>query len=107
MVGDDHLHPECRGLGNLVGGGDPAVDGDQKPDARGRQPLDGTGTQAISLLEPAGQVPLHIGIELSQRKHGQSRGADPVGVVVTVDADPAVLGDRGQDPLAGDRHVAE
>ena len=53
--------------------------------------------EAVALLEPRRQVPLRLGAELAQQQHGERGRADPVGVVVAVDADPRAGRDRGPD----------
>ena len=40
MVGDDDLEPAPPGLGDLVDGRDPAVDGQDEPDALVREPAE-------------------------------------------------------------------
>ena len=76
-------------------------------DAVGGEPVDRLGGQAVAFVEAARHVPVDLGTQLAQRHHGQRGGADPVGVVVAVHADPLAGGDRPADPLARRRHVAE
>ena len=72
-----------------------------------REARDRGGADAVALVEPARQMPVDLRAEASEREHGQGRGADPVDVVVAVDADPLAPLDR--EPDACDRllHVAE
>ena len=58
---------------------------------------------AVALLEAARQVPVDLGAELAEDEDGERRRADPVDVVVAVDADPRPGRDRGADALAPPR----
>ena len=107
VVGDDHLEAERLRLGDLLDGGDAAVDGEHEPAAVVGEPLERLPRDAVALLEAARQVPLDLRAELAERQDGERGGADPVDVVVAVDADALAGGDRGADPLDGDGHVAE
>ena len=107
MVGDDDLETSSRRLGDLVDGGDPAVDGEHEAEAVVREPPDRLARHAVALLEPARQVPRDLPAELPDEEHRESRGADPVDVVVAVHADASARLDRRPDPLHCNRHVAE
>ncbi len=53
VVGHDHIHAEGCGAGDLIGGGDAAVDGDQQCNAVAGEPLDRLGGEAVALVEAA------------------------------------------------------
>src|SRR6266566_1954189 len=107
MVGDDDLEPARASLGDLLDGGDPAVDGEDEPAALVGESREGLALHAVALLEAARKVPLHVCAELAEHEDGERRRADAVGVVVTVHADPLAGRDRRPDRLAGTAHVAE
>ena len=107
VIGDDHLQPRSACLGDLLDRGDAAVDGEDKgtpflPKAGQRVPRD-----PVALFEAARKVPLDVGAELAQRAYREGGGADPVRVVVAVDADAPAGGDRLADERAGGLDVAE
>ena len=103
VIGDDHLEPARLRAGDLLDGGDPAVDRQDEPDALVRQSLERLARDAVALLEPARQMPADVRAELTQDEHGERGRADAVDVVVAVDADPLPALDRGADPLDGGR----
>jgi hypothetical protein len=107
VVGDDDLEPEPARTCDLCDGRDPAVDGEDELDPVGGQPFERLAVQAVALVEAARQVPGDVRVELAQEQDGERGRADPVGVVVAVDADPLARRDRGTQ--RGDRlaHVAE
>ena len=107
VVGDDDLEAECGGVGDLLDGGDAAVDGEHQLDALLGEPRQRLAVQAVALLEPRRQMPGRIGTELPQQEHGERGRADPVGVVVAVHADARARLDRGRDRRDGRAHVAE
>ena len=107
MVGDDHLEPARLRGRHLLDGGDAAVDGEQERAALVGEPRDRVPRDAVAFLEAARQVPLDLGAERAQGENGERGRADPVDVVVAVDADAPSLRDRGADPLDRDSHVAE
>ena len=67
----------------------------------------GLAADAVALVEAARQMPLDVRPELPQHEHREHRGADPVDVVVAVDADPFPGGDRRANPLDGPGHVPQ
>ena len=107
MVGDDDLEAERLRLGDLLDGGDPAVDREHEPDAVGCELREGDTRHAVALLEPARQVPRDVGAELAEDEHGESGGADAVDVVVAVHADALPRLDRGADAFDREGHVPE
>ena len=107
MVGDDDLEPAPRRLGDLLDGGDPAVDRQDEPDPVVGEPAQRLARDAVALLEAARQVPVGVRPELAQDEDRECRRADAVHVVVAVDADPATCVDRGANALDRRRHVAE
>ena len=107
VVGNDDLEPGGAGLGDLLGGGDPAVDGQDEPAALAREPPESLPRDAVALLETARQVPFHLRPEATQDEDGERGRADPIHVVVAVDADAPALLDRRADRAACLLHVAQ
>ena len=107
MVGDHDLEAPRAGGGDLVDGGDAAVDGHDEPAAFVRQALDGPERQPVALVEAVRQVPVDVGAELAQDRDRERGRADAVGVVVAVHADALAAIDGGADRCAGFLHVAE
>ena len=91
MVGDDDVEPAFSGLGDLVDGRDPAVDGEDEPATLVGEPGKRVAADAVALVEAAREVPGDVGAELAQEKNGERGRGDAVDVVVAVDADPASL----------------
>jgi hypothetical protein len=56
---------------------------------------------------PSSAMPGDVGAELAEGQHGEGGRADPVDVVVAVDADLLAGRDGGDDPLHCDRCVAQ
>ena len=107
VVRDDDVEPALPGLGDLLHGRDPAVDGEDEADAVVREARQRLPRDAVAFLEPARQVPHDVGAELPEKEDGQRRRADAVDVVVAVYADPNPLRDGGADPADGKLHVSE
>ncbi len=107
VVGHDHLEPERLRLGDLLDGRDPAVDGEDEPDALLGEPTERVARHAVALLEAAREVPHDVRAELAKEQHREGRRADAVDVVVPVDADARPSLDRCADAGDGDVHVAE
>src|SRR5687767_12432923 len=107
VVGDDDVEPLRPRLGELLDGGDAAVDGEHEATPLVSQARERLALDSVALLEAARQVPDDVGAELAKDEDGEGRGADAVSVVVAVDADSFAVGDGPQDRLAGGRHVAE
>ena len=103
VVGDDDVEAELARAPDLLDGGDAAVDGQDEAATLFRQALERLAADAVALVEAARQMPLDLRAELPQHEHGEHRGADPVDVVVAVDADPFPGGDRRANPLDGRR----
>ena len=107
VVADHDLEAELLGVRDLIDGGYSAVDGQNEAAAVVREPGQCLPANAVALVEAARQVPRDVGAELAQREHGERGGADAVGVVVAVHADPGAGLDRGGDRLDRLPHVAE
>ena len=107
VVGDDHLEAACARVGDLGRGRDPAVDGHDETAAVVSEPRERLAPDAVALVESAGQVPRDVRAELAERQDGERSRADPVGVVVAVDADPLPGGDAGANRLARRGHVTQ
>ena len=107
VVGDHDVDSERPRMSDLIDRGDPAVDGEHEPasvlcELRQRLPA-----EAVALLEAARQMPRHVCAQLAQDEDGQRSGADAVGVVVAVHADPLAVGNGLPNRLAGLAHAPE
>ena len=107
VVGDDDVEAVRARLGDLLDRGHAAVDGEHEPAALLGQARERLALDAVALLEAARKVPGDVGAELAEDQDGEGRGADPVRVVVAVDADPLAGSDRGADRLDRGGHVPE
>jgi hypothetical protein len=107
VVCDDDLQPECPRVRDLLDRGHATVHGQDQPKAFLGQACQCVAREAVALVEAARQVRRDLGAELAQDEHCQRGRADPVGVVVPVDADSLPGGDGTTDCLAGSFHVAE
>ena len=107
MVGDHDFETSRLCFRDLLDRGYPAVDREHEPDAVVGQSSQGRARDAVTLLEAARKVPDHVGAELTQVQNRERSGADPVHVVVPVDADALSRGDCGSDPLDRPGHVTE
>ena len=107
VVGHDDLEPELAGVRDLVDRRHAAVHGQDEPHALARQSRQGLAADAVAFVEAARQVPAHVRAELAQDQDCERGRADPVSVVVAVDADLLPGRDRRPDRFAGRRHVAE
>jgi hypothetical protein len=107
VVGHDDLQPELARPANLVDRGDPAVDRQDETAALVGEAFERVAADAVALVEPARQMPLHVGAELSQDEHREHRRADAVDVVVAVHADALAVRDRGADPVDRGAHVSD
>ena len=107
VVGDHHVEPERSRMRDLVDGRNPAVDGQDEPAALLGEARDRLSREPVALVEAARQMPRDVGAELAEDEDGQGGRADPVGVVVAVDADLPSLCDGTPNRLTGRLHVAE
>src|SRR6266536_1570343 len=107
VVGDDHFEPERLRLGALRNGRDAAVDREHEAAALVGEPAEGVAADAVTLVEPARQVPVDVRPELAQQEDGKGRRGDSVDVVVAVHTDARPRCDRGPDALAREAHVSE
>ena len=107
MVGHDHLEAERDRLRDLLHRGDPAVDGENQPDSLAGHAGERVAGDAVALLEAARKVPDDVRAQLAQHQDCERGCADPVDVVVAVDADAGSGVDCSADALDGHGHVAE
>ena len=107
VVGDDDGQTERPGKLDLGDGRDPAVDGQDEVEALLGEAGQCLAVEAVPLLEARRQMPGDVGPHLAQQQDGQRRRADPVGVVVAVDADALARLDRGTERGDSLSHVAE
>jgi hypothetical protein len=94
VVGDDHVEAEARGLGDLGGVADAAVDGDQQAHAVGGELGHGEVVEAVALAGAVGDVGADVAAHGADRLNEQGHRGDPVGVEVAVDG-------HGLAPLDG------
>ena len=87
VIGDDDLEAARARRLDLRHGRDPAVDREDEPAAVVREALERLAADAVALLEAARQVPVDVGAEVAEHRDGERGRADPVDVVVAVDAD--------------------
>src|SRR5207253_3706730 len=107
VVGDDDVETARLRTRDLVDGADPAVDGEHEPAALIGEAVEGLAREAIALVEAARKMPVRFGAERTQRQDGERGRADPVDVVVAVDAYALAVRDRRVNRLDGAAHVAE
>ena len=107
VVGDDHLEAARASLGDLLDRGHAAVDRQHEPAALVGQAGERLALDAVAFLEAARQVPGDVGAELAQDQDCERGGADPVGVVVAVNADLLARRDGRTDRLDRAGHVPE
>src|SRR5207244_5654961 len=107
MIRDDYVQSKPRRLPNLRDRRDAAVDGEHEPTALTRKPRERLAMNAVALVESRRQMPLDLSARLAQNEHRQRGRADPVRVVVAVDADALPTGNRRPDPLDDGGHVSE
>ena len=98
MVGHHDVEPRGARRRHLVDGGDRAVDRYQEIRPARREPLDGARGQAVAVVDPARQVPVHVRAQRAQRAHEHRRGRHPVHVVVAVHGDPRPPADVLEHP---------
>ena len=91
VIRDDDLEAVRLRAGDLLDGGDAAVDGQDEPAALVGETVERLAREAVALVEAARQMPVRVGAERAQRQNGERGGADPVDVVVAVDADALAL----------------
>ncbi len=101
------LEPTSSRLGDLVDGGDAAVDREHEPDAVVREPGQGLARDTVALLEATRKMPDDVGTQFTKKENGKGSRADPVDVVVAVHADARVTRDGRTDALDRDLHVTE
>src|SRR5262249_21067750 len=107
MVADDDLQAELLRVSDLVDRGDSAIDGQDQAAALVREARQRLPANAVPLVEPARQMRYDVGPELAQDQDREGGRADPVGVVIPVDADATAGGDGAADRLTRRGHVAE
>ena len=107
VIGDDDVETELARPAHFLDRGDPAVDREDEPATFRGESFERLAADAVALVEAARQMPLDVGSELAQDEHRKDGCADPVDVVVAVDADPLAGRDCRVDRLDGRVHGAE
>ena len=107
VIGDDDVETEFARPAHFLDRGDAAVDREDEPATFRGQSFERLAADAVALVEAARQMPLDVGSELAQDEHREDGCADPVDVVVAVDADPLAGRDCRVDRLDRRVHGAE
>ena len=90
VVGNDCVNAERGRLIHFGDIGSAAVHGYQQGNPFAAQRLDGTGVQAVSLVNAVGDVGDDVGVEVGERGCEQRGAGDAVGVEVAEYADALV-----------------
>ena len=109
VVGDDHIKTELAGAGDLIDGGDRAVNGDQQACWTGCKAFNVGKAEPVSILAAARYEPLDFGAKIAQCAHEDRRRADAVNVVVTVNQNRRAgsdVAERELDRVADLRKIA-
>ena len=107
MVGDDQIDAELARAPRGLGAADAAVDRDDQRHALGMQPVDRRGLEAIAVLQPFGDEVDDVAAEQLERPAQDDGRGDAVDVVVAVDGDPLLAGQRLFEPRDRAVHVRE
>ena len=97
VVGDDDVDAERPCVCDLVDRRDPAVGGDQEASAALGQPVDRLAAEAVAVLDAPGDKPVALGASVAQGADEDRGGGGAVDVVVAVDRDRLLRGDRTPD----------
>jgi hypothetical protein len=107
VVGDDHIESGSLRFRDFLNSRNPAVHGEHETEALSGEPRERLARHAVAFLEPARQMPRDVGTQLAKHEDSERSGADPVDVVVAVDADSRSRCGGRMDALAGRCHVTE
>ena len=107
VVGDDQIDAELAGAPRRLGATDAAVHRDDHRHAVGVEPVDRRGLQPVTVLQPLGNEVDYVAAEELERPAEDHRRGDAVDVVVAVDGDPLLAGQRLLEPGDGAVHVGE
>jgi hypothetical protein len=107
MIGDDQIDPE---LPRPPGRADPAraaVDRHEHGCTLGSQPFDRRDLKVVAVADPIGDEVNHVRAEHLQRPAQDHGGGDAVHVVVAVDGDPLLRGNRREEAIDCRRHAGQ
>ena len=104
VIGQDHLHAQALGQGNLLHSRHAAVHRDQQPAVLG-QPAHGGLVQAIALVLAAGDIAARVRPQAAQRFQHDHAGAHAVAVVIAVHRNRRAAGDGRADHIARGAHI--
>ena len=105
VVGDDHVHAQGVGIGHLLHAGDAAVHRYQQPDALVMQGQNGVLSQAVPILDAAGDIVHHVAAPGQEVIHQNHRGGDAVHVIVAEYGDPFPIGQGAVHPPGSPVHI--
>ena len=107
VVGHHDVEPgRARGR-HLLDCRDRAVDGHQQVRSALGEPGDGGGGEAVAVVDPARQIPVHLRAQRAQSSHEHRGGGDAVDIVVAVDRDPGAAAGVVEDHRGGVPKAAE
>ena len=107
MIGDDQVEPKVAGVIGGLGRADAAVDRHDEPGAFRGEPIHGRRLQAVAVAESIGHEVDDVTAEQLERAPQDDRGRDAVDVVVAVDGDALLPGDRRQQAIDGLAHAGQ
>ncbi len=107
VIGDDQIHAQLARAPRRFRAADSAVHGHDQADPVRVQPLHRDRLQTVAVLQPLGDEMRHLAAEQLNRAPQDDRGRDAIDVVVAVDGDALLAGDRGEDTVHCHRHVSQ
>jgi hypothetical protein len=107
MIGDDDIEREFGGAPHHFGGANARIHADNQRDALGRGGFDHFRPHAIAILQPVGNVGVHIAAGQPDGGGEKHHGHGAVHIVVAVDENFFVGTDGPFQTRGGFRHVAQ
>ena len=105
VVRHHHVHAQGVGVSHLLHAGDAAVHRYQQADPLPVQGQDGVPSQAVAILDAAGDIVHHVAAPGQEIVHQDHRGGDAVHVIVAENGDLFPVGQGAAHPLGGLVHV--
>ena len=106
VVGDDHVHAEGPGEGDLLHAGDAAVDRDEQAHTLLAQRGNGVAGQAVPVLDAPGDIVQTVGPAVFQIVHKDHRRGDAVHIVIAEHGHALPVGEGAADAPDRAVHVA-